>query len=382
MVATQRKNSFFDRDPSRVLASGTMPVSFFEWRSDFVYAVEPPGRTADANILLCHGLTDHAARHLPTAMWLARAGYRAVLFDLKSHGGQGQAVDQSWRIKEAYASSERAASVVAQLDGLRSEPAFSRAFQVRRYRDLKGTRMRDHLAQLEGITGQLVASRRFEGDLPLFLLGHSMGGLICAESAWSRQRRPLADLRGVVMLNPAFRPRGRPGSALEKSLVNAFWKLRRSPAWFLPAALPRAGFKGLFELDFPLDTTWGIPWLSQQPDEVALFDRDPLTPRAVPSRFASSIETQMVATDRRASPFPVAALIVLPGRDGITSVDGGLDFARKVPAAQLSLVRFSEVCAHDLMRSEARTAVRETVDSWIRRTLSTAAVSSRSNRPA
>lgn len=369
MPATRQKSSVFDRDPSRILAGETLPVSFFEWRSERIYAVEPPGRAAAANILFSHGLTDHAARHLPTARWLASAGYRVVLFDLKGHGGQGQPVDDSWRIKEAYASREPARPVATELRGLRSEPAFSEAFKTRRFSVLKRTRMRDHLAQLEGIAGQLVASRRCEGGLPLVLMGHSVGGLLCAESAWRWRRRPLPDLRGVVLLNPALRPRARPGSALERAFVDAFWELRRSPVWFFPAWMPRAGLKRLLELDLPLDTTWGNPWLSDQADEVALYDRDPLTPLAVPSGYANSIETQMVATDRRTSPFPVDVLIALPGRDGITSVDGGLDFARRVPAAQLSLVRFGEVCAHDMMRSKARAAVRETVDSWIKRSL-------------
>lgn len=341
-----RTPGIFDRGPSRTLSGDMLPVAFFHWRDELIYVVEPPAGRADANLLVCHGLTDHAARHLPTAAWLAAAGYRVLLFDLKGHGGQGQPIDDSWRIKEAYAGSELTPRVSARLGRLRAMPAFSERFRDRRFRALKRSRISDHLAQLAGIAGQLSSSQRFEGELPLFLMGHGMGGLICAEVAW-RGILPV-DPRGVIVANPAFR--------------------RKAPAGWLSESLPGGGLPPL-ELDSPIDTTRGLPYLSEQPDEVALYRADPLTGGVIPAAYASSIETQMAATDRRRSPFPCDVLVLLPGHDGITSVRGGLDFARKVPTARRSLVRFHRVRAHDMMRSGSRAAVRGAVDAWIRSTI-------------
>ena len=48
---------------------------------------EPAAGPARANIILSHGLTEHAGRHFQTARWLAGLGCRVFLLDLAGHGG-------------------------------------------------------------------------------------------------------------------------------------------------------------------------------------------------------------------------------------------------------------------------------------------------------
>ena len=282
--------SCFDRDPNQLLEGEKMPVAFFHWGAEFVYVIEPKDQPPIANILYSHGLTDHAARHFPTAKCLAEAGYRVILFDLRGHGGQGQPIEQSLPIKEVYASSESASQGIEKLDELHGQPVFTKRFREERYRALKKNRFGDHLDQFTAITEQITRSERFGGDqLPLFLVGHSLGALICAESAWLWHPRSSARISGIITLNPAFRPRGRPGNPLEKITIDSFWVSRGAPLWFLPVSLPRGGFKTLFDVGFPIGTAWGIPWLSEQQDESNLYEKDPLTLDAVPSRYVKSL---------------------------------------------------------------------------------------------
>ena len=366
-IAREELSNCFDQDPRLLLGGQKLPVAFFQWRSEFVYVTEPKNDLPIANILYSHGLTDHAARHFPTAKCLAEAGFRVIQFDLRGHGGQGQAIEQTLPIKQAYASSESASQVLEKLKELRVHPFPDNQFRSKRYRILQATRFGEHLDQFNAIAAQIRQSERFGVDaLPLYLLGHSLGALIGAESAWRWcDERTSGGIAGLVTFNPAFRPRARPGNLLEKIAIDSFWLSRSAPRWLLPVSIPRFGFKSLFDLDFAIPTDWGIPYLSEQREESNLYEADPLTLDAVPSRYVRSISNQMEKTDRRSTPFPHDLLTILPGRDGITSVQGGLNFARKPCTGTNSLVRLDDTYAHDLMRSASRSKAREAITSWL-----------------
>ena len=113
--------------------------------------------------------------------------------------------------------------------------------------------------------------------------------------------------------------------------------------------------------------------MSDLPEEVALYQRDPLVHEAIPSAYASSIETLMTSTDSRADAFPVDALFMFPGYDGITSLDGGLRFAKKVEsnlgADRCRILQFDSTWAHDLTRSTVGASVKQEILSWLQRRL-------------
>lgn len=165
-------------------------------------------------------------------------------------------------------------------------------------------------------------------------------------------------------MSPALRPQGRPGNVLEGLLINAVWGLRRAPF-----SLTRSAVKAALDLNLPVETAWGNPWISDLPEEVALFSADPLIPERLPTRYASSIEGQMVATERRGFRFPLEGLLLLPDEDGITSVSAGQSFARSVQSAagsqRFQFERFRGLRAHDLLRSSAREAALARIADWL-----------------
>jgi alpha-beta hydrolase superfamily lysophospholipase len=239
--------------------------------------------------------------------------------------------------------------------------AWAHYLAARQYEALQRTRAEDHLAQLKRT---LDRTRHLDPDLPVVLIGHSMGALLSLDAVWSWSRRPGLNLRGVALLSPALRPQARPGNPFESVLVEAVWAQRRTPF-----GLTRAAVKAALGLNVGVDTTWGNRWISDLADEVALFDVDPLIPRRLPTRYASTIEGLMVMAERRGFRLPLPGLIMLPSQDGITSVTSGLDFARSVQLAvgrdRLRIVQFAGLRAHDVLRSSARGRALAALGQWL-----------------
>ena len=113
-----------------------------------------PGSEPRAEVLVVHGLIEHGGRYAPTAEALARRGYAVSAMDLRGHGrSQGP---RCW----------------------------IRTFD-------------DYLDDLDAFFDRVV--RGSEGK-PVFLLGHSLGGLIAAW--WCIRRQP--KLSGLVLSGPVL----------------------------------------------------------------------------------------------------------------------------------------------------------------------------------
>jgi alpha-beta hydrolase superfamily lysophospholipase len=343
-------------------AAVPVSISLREQAGERLCLVEPADRRPKAQVVFVHGLSDHLGRQLRFLKWLAGEGYRGVSFELRAHGGQPSPWDDSRWVYDAYAAAERPREILARLAGAAAaERARAPQLATRQLEALQRTQVEDHLAQL---SRTLELTRQLDPSLPIALVGHSMGALLGLEAVWRWSRRPELNLRGVALLSPALKPQARPGNPLEDVLVEAVWAQRRAPF-----GLARALAKAALGLNVGVDTTWGNRWISDLADEVALFDVDPLIPRRLPTRYASSIESLMVTTERRGVRLPLPALVMLPSKDGITSVRAGLDFARSVQLAtgrdRVRIVQFAGLCAHDLLRSSARGRALAALGQWL-----------------
>lgn len=113
-----------------------------------------PGRppAPSAALAVVHGYGEHGGRYAWLGEYLAARGYAVYVYDLRGHG---------------------------QSSGTRG--------QVRRFDD--------YLDDTAAFLGEV---RRAQPAAPLFLLGHSMGGLICARMA--EERAP--DVRALILSSP------------------------------------------------------------------------------------------------------------------------------------------------------------------------------------
>ncbi len=118
-----------------------------------------PSGEPRAEVLLVHGFIEHGGRYAPTAEALARRGYAVSVMDLRGHGKS---------------------------DGPR---CWIRSFD-------------EYIDDLDCFFDRVV--RRAEGK-PVFVLGHSLGGLIAVLWCIRCQRKP----SGLILSGPALQVRQR-----------------------------------------------------------------------------------------------------------------------------------------------------------------------------
>jgi alpha-beta hydrolase superfamily lysophospholipase len=208
-------------------------------------------------ILLVHGLGEHAGRHDGLARVLNDWGFLVRGYDQYGHG-------QSGGVRGALPQSHR---------------------------------LLDDLADL------VESTRNRNPELPLLLLGHSLGGLVAAGFV----ARGILPVDGLVLSSPALAPR-----------LNALQKL-------LLAILPRLvpNFTVANGLD-PDD-------LSHDPGVVQAYRRDPLVHDRVSGRLARFIADEAALVRSSAARWLVPTLLLYAGDDRIVDPKGSRDFAAAAP---------------------------------------------------
>lgn len=188
----------------------------------------------------------------------------------------------------------------------------------------------DHLKAREALRDQ---------PLPVFLFGHSMGGLITAASA-ARDPRGLS---GVILSSPALLV-GEDEPRLKKKLAPLL--ARVAPG--LPVAeLPTSG-------------------LSRRKDELAAYEAD----RGIyhGKVAALSAGTMLSLSDslwRRYPQWTLPTLIFHGSHDQITDPRGSRRFHDVIPAKDKTYMEF-EGGYHELLNDECRAEVRELILGWLR----------------
>jgi lysophospholipase len=218
--------------------------------------VEPAAPRAE--VVLVHGYCDHGGRLEHVADLLGARGFRVAAGDLRGHG--------------------------------RSAGRRGHIERFEQYLDDVGT--------------MLARSPRAgrAGALPVFLVGHSLGGLVALRFA---QRHP-ARVEGVALVAPF----------LGLAFPVPAWK--RAMAWALSAAWP----------PFSLPNEMPADILCHDPEWVARFEADPLVFRHATARWY----TETVAAQREAFSTPlsrVPLLLLLAGDDRVVCNDT----ARRLHAA-------------------------------------------------
>lgn len=245
-----------------------------------------------AALLLAHGLGEHAGRYAALAAWLARHGVAVYAPDHRGHGGSG--------------------GVQGHVDSF--------------------AHFADDFARFR----REVASR--VAGLPLFVMGHSLGGLIALRYL---QMHPHDGLRGAVLSAPA----------LEAALRPPRWKT--AAAGLLSRVLPR------LRLGNEIDPSF----LSRDEAYVRTYRDDPLvhpwiTPRLYTELIAAAARTWEEA-DRLALPL----LFVLPGDDPVIRTATTERFARGLRGDVE--VRVYPGLRHEAHNERERDTVLGDVAAWI-----------------
>ena len=203
-----------------------------------------------AGVLIAHGYGEHIGRYEHVAAALNAAGYDVFALDLWGHGKS---------------------------DGARGYvPAFS--------------------VYLDGLDALLLKAKESLPGAKLFLLGHSMGGLVAEQFLENRQQ----DFAGAVLSGPAVVPVDE-----QPAIVIAIGLL-------LSRIAPKTGIIGL---DANL--------VSRDPKVVADYVADPLVNKGkISARLAAEMLASMQRAQGDAGKITLPILLLHGGDDGLTSVEG------------------------------------------------------------
>ncbi|HWI80483.1 lysophospholipase [Ramlibacter sp.] len=251
----------------------------------------PPGTAVRGVVVLVHGLGEHAGRYERLAGHLAGWGYAVRGYDQYGHGESS-----------------------GQRGGLSG-----------------ATRLLDDLADVIDST-----RRRLGAQLPVILLGHSLGGLVAA----SLVARHGAAVDGLVLSSPAFDAGLGP---LQK---------------FLLATLPRIA------PDLTVGNGLDPDFLSHDPGVVAAYRADPLVHDRISGRLALFIAEEGPQVLGRAAQWKVPTLLLYAGADRLVNPQGSRAFARAAPPSLVTARCFDDLF-HEIFNEVDAQPVLEALRQWL-----------------
>lgn len=251
---------------------------------------KPKGAAPRAVLVVVHGLKDHSGRYSDFAAGLARSGFAVASYDHRGHGrsdGKPQRTDDF-------------TDLVTDLD----------AFVTR--------------------------GKQADPRLPVFVLGHSMGGAIAAAYALDHQ----ADIAGLLLSAPALSTDAGGGAKFGAHVASALF--------------PGAGAASL-----PIDK------FSRSPDVVAAAKSDPLVDLSdVPARtIAGLLDAMDRIADRRAT-LTLPVLAMHGDADEITIPAGTRAFIQGLSSKDRSLWTCPKL-VHDLLHEPEGPAIADGVTRWL-----------------
>lgn len=257
----------------------------------FVRAWLPEGETAAA-VIVVHGFIEHSGRYAELAAALNQHGFAVYSLDLRGHGrSAGQRI---W---------------ISSFD--------------------------EYLTDVDTLLGRV---RQREAGKPIFLFGHSMGGLIALQFALRRQ----ADLRGLIVSGAVVRLGTRVFPWLRRLAVVAGWLLPR-------LRLVRMG--------------GGM--VSRDPAVVADFRRDPLVFHdRFPLRTGAEIIRAGRQIETRLEEFRLPLLILHGTGDVVTDPEGSRELFARAESPDKTL-KLYEGLYHDLLHEPEREQVIAELVAWL-----------------
>lgn len=251
-------------------------------------------------IVIVHGLAEHSGRYHDTAEFFRANDWSVYACDLRAHGHS-------------------------------PNPPKAGRVHVRRFLD--------YFLDVDAVV-QL--AREQHPDLPLFILGHSMGGLISISYALEKPE----GLAGVVISSPAL------GTHPDFSPP----LLLRILVGILSRIAPRVLVKS--ELDTEA--------ISRDPAVVKAYLDDPLISHRISARWYSELLKTMKKAHRNAGRLQAPMLLMQSGADRLVDPDAPARWSRSAPEGLVDLVVWDGLY-HEMFNEPEKDRVRNRVVGWLER---------------
>jgi alpha-beta hydrolase superfamily lysophospholipase len=249
-------------------------------------------------IVIIHGLAEHSGRYQETAKFLSENGWAVYACDLRAHG-------------------------------LSPDPPKAGRVHVNRFED--------YFRDVDALTG---LARERHPELPIYLLGHSMGGLISIRYSLEKP----AGLAGVIISSPALgtHPEFKPPFLLK----------------LMVSILSRLAPRLLVASD--LDTQA----ISRDPAVVKTYIDDPLVSQKVSTRWYSEIMKSMRKAHSGAATLRIPMLLMQSGADRLVDPEAPGRWAKAAPAGLVDLVVWDELY-HEMFNEPEKDRVRTRLLQWL-----------------
>jgi alpha-beta hydrolase superfamily lysophospholipase len=255
------------------------------------FQVWQPETPPKAVLLIVHGAGEHSARYQPLARYCTARDYAVATLDHPGHG--------------------------------KSEGHYG---HIQRFEDLLGT--------LDIFQRQLAVEF---AEVPFFLVGHSMGGLVSCLHLLQHQR----DFAGCVLSGPAIKTEVEPGW-LQMLLIRC-----------LSVVVPRAG---VLQLD--------ASGVSRDPAVVADYANDPLVNHGrMSARMVAELFSSMQRLQSAAPAITLPLLLLHGGEDSMTTPEGSRFLYETVGSADKTLKIYPGLF-HEIFNEPERQQVFADVLSW------------------
>jgi len=253
-------------------------------------------------LVVVHGLAEHGGRYRETAEAFAAVGWAVFAVDLRGHG--------------------RSANV----------PGAGRV-HVGRFTDY-----------FQDVAAIIEVAREHHAGLPLFLLGHSMGGLITI----SYVLKHAPGLAGAIISSPALgtHPDFKP-PALLRLLVSILDRLA-----------PR--------LRFPSDLDTEA--ISRDPEVVRAYLDDPLVSSKVSARWYAEILRSIKRAHADGPTLAVPMLLMQSGSDRLVDPAATARWAEAAPSGQVDFVNWNGLY-HEMFNEPEKRQVRRRALDWLQQQL-------------
>ena len=251
-------------------------------------------------IVIVHGLAEHSGRYHDTAEFFCANNWSVYACDLRAHGHS-------------------------------PNPPKAGRVHVRRFSD--------YFLDVDAVV-QL--AREQHPDLPLFILGHSMGGLISISYALEKPE----GLAGVIISSPALgtHPDFSPPLLLR----------------ILVGILSRIAPRVLVESE--LDTEA----ISRDPAVVKAYLDDPLISHKISARWYSELLKTMKKAHRNAGRLQAPMLLMQSGADRLVDPEGPVRWNRSAPEGLVDLAVWDGLY-HEMFNEPEKDRVRDRVIAWLER---------------
>ena len=246
-----------------------------------------------AAVILLHGLAEHGGRYDHVGARLAGYGFSSFAMDLRGHGlSEG---------RRGHA--DRFDCLLQDVDRFRRE-----------------------------VMGLV------DVGAPLFLLGHSMGGLIALRYLEEYD----TDVSGAVILSPW----------LATAVTVPRWKVAAANA--LARVLPSLPFRARIDPEM----------LSTDPEVVRAYRDDPLVHDLITPRLFVEVAAAMGLVMQRSDRLTTPLLFLLPGADRLVNTERSLSFARSLGGSDVTFETYPGH-RHELLNEPDRNLVLRDIGDWI-----------------